>query len=276
MKIGTHVTISKGYEKAAKITLELGGNVFQFFSRNPRGTASKKLDLEDIEKMNKLIKENNFGPLLAHGPYILNLASHKDKTYELGKTILKEDYEKLNKIEIPYFNIHPGNHLGKGSEFGIEKIAEAINETLDENGNTMILLETMSGQGTEIGYKFEEINSIIEKVKYKELLGVCLDTCHSFTAGYDLVNNLDGVLEEFDNIIGIEKLKAIHLNDSKMEFGSKKDRHAKIGEGEIGLEGIKNIINHKDLRKLPFYLETPNELEGYSEEIKLLKDNYKK
>lgn len=271
MKIGSHVTIAKGYEKAAKITLEIGGNVFQFFSRNPRGRVAKELDLEDVSRMNKIMKENNFGPILAHGPYILNLASHKDRTYSMGKTILKEDYERINKIKVPYFNIHPGNHLGKTSEYGIERISDALNETIEGREETMILLETMAGQGTEVGYKFKELGEIIEKVNYKELVGVCLDTCHSFAAGYGLVNNLDGVLEEFDKYIGIEKLKAIHLNDSKMEFGSKKDRHAKIGEGEIGLEGIINIINHKELKNLPFYLETPNELEGHKEEIELLK-----
>lgn len=271
MYIGSHVTISKGYEKAAEITVETEGNIFQFFSRNPRGAASKELDLDDVEKMNKIMKDNNFGPILAHGPYILNLASHKGQTYGMGKAFLKEDYVKLDSIGVPYFNIHPGNHLGKGSEYGIERIADALNETIEGHEDCMILLETMSGRGTEVGYRFEELGEIISKVEHSHLVGVCLDTCHIYSAGYDIVNNLDGVLEEFDKHIGIDKLKAIHLNDSLVEFASKKDRHAKIGEGTIGLDAIKELINHSDLRDLPFYLETPNELEGYREEIRLLK-----
>ncbi len=271
MLIGSHVTISKGYKKAAEISLEIKGNVFQIFSRNPRGNAAKALDLDDVNEMDNILKENHFGPVLAHGPYILNLGSNKDETYNNSKRIFKEDLNKLNSIHIPYFNIHPGNHLGKGSEYGIGRIIDGLNEGITGNEKTMILLETMSGKGTEIGYKFEEIRDIIKGIKHKELMGVCLDTCHVFAAGYDIVKDLDGVLEEFDKIIGMEKLKAIHLNDSLMEFGSKKDRHAKIGEGKIGLEAIKNIINHKYLKDLPFYLETPNELDGYAEEIALLK-----
>lgn len=271
MYIGCHLTISKGYENAGKLALDIGANVFQFFSRNPRGSSSKELDMEDVEAMRRILKENEFGPLLAHAPYIINLGSHKENIYGMAKGILKEDYEKLNKISIPYFTFHPGNHVGKGPEYGINRIGEALNEIITGNETTMLLLETMSGKGTELGITFEEIKGIIDKVKYNELVGVCLDTCHIYSAGYDIVKDLDGVLEEFDDIVGIDRLKAIHLNDSMMEFNSRKDRHAKIGEGTIGLEAIKDIINHPNLKDLPFYLETPNELEGYKEEIKMLK-----
>lgn len=274
MYIGCHLSITKGYERMALNAVSIGANVIQFFSRNPRGASHKALDIEDINNMNIILKENNFGPLLAHAPYILNLASPKDRIYGMSKAILKEDYEILNSISIPYFNFHPGNHLGKGVEYGIQRIADALNEIIKGNENTMILLETMSGKGTEIGRNFEELRAIIDRIKYNELVGICLDTCHIYSAGYDIVNNLDRVLEEFDDIIGLDRLKTIHLNDSMVEFDSKKDRHATIGEGTIGLNAIKNIINHLLLKKLPFYLETPNELEGHKEEIELLKGLY--
>ncbi|NLW39710.1 MAG: deoxyribonuclease IV [Tissierellia bacterium] len=272
MYIGCHLTIAKGYKRAAELALEVGANVFQFFSRNPRGSSNKELDLEDVEGMKEILKENNFGPLLAHAPYIINLASHKDRIYGMAKGILKEDYERLNQISIPYFNFHPGNHVGKGSEYGIQRIIDGLNEIITGNETTMILLETMAGKGTEIGRNFKELKAIIDGVKYDDLIGVCLDTCHIYSAGYDIVENLDGVLEEFDDIIGLERLKAIHLNDSMVEFNSRKDRHAKLGEGTIGLNAIKAIINHPALRDLPFYLETPNQLDGYKKEIELLKE----
>lgn len=272
MYIGCHLTIAKGYKRAAELALEVGANVFQFFSRNPRGSSNKELDLEDVEGMKEILKENNFGPLLAHAPYIINLASHKDRIYGMAKGILKEDYERLNQISIPYFNFHPGNHVGKGSEYGIQRIIDGLNEIITGNETTMILLETMAGKGTEIGRNFKELKAIIDGVKYDDLIGVCLDTCHIYSAGYDIVENLDRVLEEFDDIIGLERLKAIHLNDSMVEFNSRKDRHAKLGEGTIGLNAIKAIINHPALRDLPFYLETPNQLDGYKKEIELLKE----
>lgn len=271
MYIGCHLSIAKGYENAAKSALDIGANIFQFFSRNPRGSSSKELDLEDIDKMKIILKENEFGPLLAHAPYIINLASYKGNIYGMAKGILKEDYERLNTLSIPYFTFHPGNHVGKGVEYGIQRITDALNEIITGNESTMLLLETMAGQGTEVGHTFEEMRLIMDKVKYHELVGICLDTCHIYSAGYNIVGELDMVLDEFDKIIGIDKLRAIHLNDSMMEYGSKKDRHAKIGEGTIGIDGIKNIINHPQLRDLPFYLETPNELEGHREEIELLK-----
>lgn len=275
MQIGSHLSIAKGYENAAKEAQNIGANVFQFFSRNPRGKAAKKLDMVDVDAMKDILKENKFGPLLAHAPYILNLGSHKGRIYGMGKSILKEDYERLNLIGIPYFVFHPGNHVGKGAEYGVERVAEALNEIITGDESTMLLIETMAGAGTELGYTFEEIAEIIDKVEHDELVGVCLDTCHIYSAGYDIVKDLDGVLEEFDRIIGIDKLKVIHLNDSKMEYDSKKDRHEVIGEGTIGLQAIVNIINHPQLKDLPFYLETPNELEGHEEEIELLRKNIK-
>jgi deoxyribonuclease-4 len=275
MYIGCHLSISKGYRKAIETAIEIGANVFQFFSRNPRGSSQKKLDIEDVESMKRIAKENSFGPLLAHAPYILNLGSYDERTYNMSKGILKEDYQMLDSISIPYFNFHPGNHLGKGKEYAIERIADALNEIITGEENTMILLEIMSGMGTEIGSTFEEIRAIIDRIHYDELIGVCLDTCHVYSAGYDIVNDLDGVLEKFDDIIGLDRLKAIHLNDSLKEYNSHRDRHAKIGEGYIGLEAIINIINHPKLKNLPFYLETPNELDGYEHEIKLLKNMYK-
>lgn len=275
MYIGCHLSISKGYKKAAETAIKIGANIFQFFSRNPRGSSQKKMDMEDVESMKRIAKENSFGPLLAHAPYILNLGSYDERTYNMSKGILKEDYQMLDSISIPYFNFHPGNHLGKGKEYAIERIADALNEIITGEENTMILLEIMSGMGTEIGSTFEEIRAIIDRIHYDELIGVCLDTCHVYSAGYDIVNDLDGVLEKFDDIIGLDRLKAIHLNDSLKEYNSHRDRHAKIGEGYIGLEAIINIINHPKLKNLPFYLETPNELDGYEHEIKLLKNMYK-
>ncbi|MCF6460912.1 deoxyribonuclease IV [Clostridium sp. Cult3] len=271
MYIGCHLSIAKGYENVARSALDIGANVFQFFSRNPRGSSSKALDMKDVENMNRILETNDFGPLLAHAPYIINLASYKPNIYGMAKGILKEDYEKLNKLSIPYFTFHPGNHVGKGTEYGIERITGALNEIITGKETTMLLLETMAGQGTELGKTFQEMKGIIDRVEHNELIGICLDTCHVHAAGYDIVDDLDGVLEEFDQIIGLDRLKAIHLNDNMMDFGSKKDRHAKIGEGTIGLEAIKNIINHPILKDIPFYLETPNELEGYKKEIELLK-----
>lgn len=271
MYIGCHLTIAEGYKKAGEIALSVGANTFQFFSRNPRGSSKKQLDMDDVKGLMEILKENEFGPILAHAPYIINLASHKDSTYGMGKGILKEDYETLENVPCSYFTFHPGHHLGKGIEYGIDRIADALNEIITGNENTMILLETMSGQGTEVGYKFEQMRSIIDKVKHSELVGVCMDTCHIYSAGYDIVNELDNVLEEFDDIVGIEKLKCIHLNDSMREFGSRKDRHEKIGQGTIGLKAIKNIVTHPQLRNIPFFLETPNDLDGYRKEIELIR-----
>nr|WP_207750720.1 deoxyribonuclease IV [Anaeromonas gelatinilytica] len=270
MIVGSHLSISKGFEYAAKEAVKIGGNTFQFFTRNPRGGKAKKLDLEDIKKLQKIMKKNKFGQLLAHAPYTMNPASYKEKVWEFAKMAFKDDLDRLEIIPCDLYNFHPGNHTGKGVEYGINRIAELLNDVLTGKESTWILLETMSGKGTEIGRNFEELKSIIDKVNYSDKIGVCIDTCHIYSAGYDIVNNLDGVIQEFDDSIGLDRLKAIHLNDSKMDFDSNKDRHEKLGEGTLGMEAIINIINHPKLKDLPFFLETPNELEGYKKEIEIL------
>ena len=272
--IGPHISISKGFGKAAQTAVDIGANTFQFFSRNPRGGNAKEFDEKDIEKFQKIRKEYNFGPLLAHAPYTMNLGGSKDEVYEFGRKVIKEDIERMDSLGIEYMCFHPGSHVGGGIDFGIQRIVDALNETLTGEENITVLLETMSGKGTEIGFTFEQIKRIIDGVTHNEKLGVCLDTCHIFSAGYDIVNDLDGVLERFDNLIGLDRLKAIHLNDSLNSCGSHKDRHARIGEGQIGLDAIVRIINHDALKHLPFLLETPNELDGYAREIELLKSKY--
>lgn len=269
--IGPHISIAKGFTKAAQTAVDIGANTFQFFSRNPRGGNAKEYDEKDIQKFQQIRKDNNFGPLLAHAPYTMNLGGAKDDVYEFGKRVIKEDIERMDALGVEYMCFHPGSHVGGGIEFGIQRIADALNEAIKGSENITILLETMSGKGTEIGYDFNHIRQIMDKVEHKEKLGVCLDTCHIFSAGYDIVNDLDNVLEEFDNIIGLDKLKTIHLNDSMMPFGKKKDRHSVIGEGEIGLDAILRFMSHPKIKHLPFYLETPLEDEGHKEEIKMLK-----
>ncbi|MTI47004.1 deoxyribonuclease IV [Sporosalibacterium faouarense] len=276
MYIGSHLSISKGFANAAEEAVEIGANTFQFFTRNPRGGKAKDIDSEDILKLKKIMKENNFGPLLAHAPYTLNLASYKEHVYDFAKMAFKDDLNRLEKIPCDLYNFHPGNHTGKGVEYGIDRISGILNEVITGNESTMVLLETMSGKGTEIGKTFEELKMIIDKVKYSELMGICLDTCHIYSAGYDIVNDLDNVLEKFDNIIGIDRLKAIHLNDSMKEFASNKDRHEKIGEGTLGLEALVNFINHPQIANIPILLETPNELAGYKKEIETLRSSYNK
>ena len=269
--IGSHLSTSKGYESMGKTAVEIGANTFQFFTRNPRGSKAKKIDPEHISKLIKISNENQFGTLLAHAPYTLNPASAKDSVREFAKITMEDDLHRMEFLPNSYYNFHPGSHTGLGVEKGIEHIIELLNDIMNENQTTTILLEAMSGKGTEIGSKFEELKTIIDGVELKEKIGVCIDTCHIHEAGYDIINNLDGVLEEFDTIIGLDKLKAVHLNDSKNPTGAKKDRHEKIGEGTLGIETIKKVINHKSLRDLPFFLETPNEIEGYAKEIELLK-----
>lgn len=271
MKIGAHISIAKGFEKAAKEVVKMGGNTFQFFTRNPRGGKAKKIDLDDINKAVSLMEKNNISNPLAHAPYTLNLCSATERVRDFGLEMLKDDLIRMKSLPSKYYNFHPGSHTGNGIEKGIELIVDSLNEAMYEGMETIVLLETMSGKGTEIGSKFEELKKIIDGIKLKENIGVCLDTCHIFSAGYDIVNNLDDVLEEFDRIIGLDKLKTIHLNDSLKPLGSNKDRHAKIGEGLIGEEAIVNIINNKYLKEKLFYLETPNDNEGYKREIEFLK-----
>ncbi|MEG2245899.1 MAG: deoxyribonuclease IV [Peptostreptococcaceae bacterium] len=270
--IGPHISIAKGFTKAAQTAVSIGANTFQFFSRNPRGGNAKVFDEKDIIKFQQIRKENNFGPLLAHAPYTMNLAGAKEEVYEFARMVIKEDIQRMDSLGIEYMCFHPGSHVGSGVEVGTDKIAKALNEAITGDENIIVLLETMSGKGTEIGFTFEQIKEIINKVEYKDKIGVCLDTCHIFSAGYDIVNDLDVVIDEFDKIIGLDKLKAVHLNDSIMPFGAKKDRHACIGEGEIGLNPIIAFITHPKLKHLPFYLETPLEDEGHKREIEMIKD----
>ncbi|WP_092923435.1 deoxyribonuclease IV [Romboutsia hominis] len=270
--IGPHISIAKGYAKAAKTAVEIGANTFQFFSRNPRGGNAREFDTKDIANFQEIRKENNFGPLLAHAPYTMNLAAAKDDVYEFGRKVIKEDIERMDSLGIEYICFHPGSHVGGGIDAGINKIIAALNEALTGNENITVLLETMSGKGTEIGFEFEQIKRIIDGVEHNEKLGVCLDTCHIFSAGYDIVNNLDEVLNQFDEIIGLDRLKTIHLNDSMMGFGEKKDRHSVIGEGKIGLDAIINFMTHPKIKDLPFFLETPLEDEGHKKEIKMLRN----
>ena len=269
--IGSNLSTAGGFEAMGKTALEIGANTFQFFTRNPRGSKAKEIDPEDAQKLNELLKDNNFGKLVAHAPYTLNPASAKPEVREFAKITMADDLYRMEYTPGNYYNFHPGSHTGLGTEKGIDLIIELLNHIMDENQTTIVLLEGMSGKGTEIGSKFEELAAIIEGVKLKNKIGVCLDTCHLYEAGYDIVNDLDGVFEEFDKIVGLDRLYAIHLNDSKNELGAKKDRHEKIGEGSLGIETIKNVINHPRLRDLPFNLETPNEIDGYKKEIEILK-----
>ncbi len=275
LNIGCHLSASKGYYNMGKEAVSIGANTFQFFTRNPRGGKAKEVDIKDVEKFLNLAKENNFCKILAHAPYTINVCSADETIRKFGIDTMKDDLKNLEFVPGNMYNFHPGSHVGQGEEIGIKLIIEALNDVLNENQQTTVLLETMAGKGTEVGKTFEQLKQIIDGVDLKDKLGVCLDTCHVYDAGYDIVNDLDGVLNKFDTIIGLDKLKAIHLNDDKNPFGSHKDRHEKIGEGSIGIEAFEKIINHPKLRNLPFYLETPNELDGYAKEIALLKNLYK-
>lgn len=274
LKIGSHLSSSKGYLHMAKEAVSIGANTFQFFTRNPRGGSAKKIDENDIKDFLKYTEENNFAKILAHAPYTLNPCSKDEKVREFAYMTMADDLARMEYTPHQMYNFHPGSHVGQGAEKGIELIAELLNGVLKSEMTTTVLLETMSGKGSEIGRSFEELREIIDKTELSDKMGVCLDTCHVYDAGYDVVNNLDGVLEEFDRIIGLDRLKAIHLNDSKNPFASHKDRHEKIGEGSLGLEAVSRIINHPKLRELPFFLETPNELDGYAHEIEILKGAY--
>lgn len=273
MHIGSHISIAKGFEKAALETVKMKGNTFQFFTRNPRGGKAKALDRKDIDGLKRIMEEALFGPLLAHAPYTLNMASSKEEVRDFAKRVFREDIARLEQLPCNLYNFHPGSHVKDGVEVGIERIATILNETLTGSESTYILLEGMSGKGTEIGGRFEELAQIISGVKHHERMGVCLDTCHLFSAGYDIVNDLEGVLEDFDRIVGLDRLKAFHLNDSKTPFASHKDRHEKLGHGTIGRTALLNLVNHPKLKHLPFFLETPNELEGYAREIAIIRDN---
>lgn len=276
IKIGCHLSISKGFKGAYKEAIYIDGNTFQFFSRNPQGFKAKEWDEKDIDFILDKVNNENFIMPLCHAPYTLNPASDREEVRELAIQILKEDLAKLENLPGIFYNMHPGSYVKNTKEAGINYIVEALNSVMTENQKTIILLELMAGKGSEIGSKFEEMKYIIDHLKYKDKVGICLDTCHVFSAGYDIKERLDEVLDLFDEIIGLDRLKAIHLNDSLKGFGENKDRHAKIGEGLIGLEALVNVINHPKLKDLPFYLETPNDtLDGYKEEIQVLKEKYK-
>lgn len=269
--IGCHLSASKGYLAMAKQAVSIGANTFQFFTRNPRGGKAKEINEDDVKAFLQYSKEHGINKILAHAPYTLNACSADSGIREFAKNTMADDLKRMEYTPGNYYNFHPGSHVGQGVEVGIDFIAEMLNEILTKDQTTIVLLETMSGKGSEVGRNFEELKAIIDKVKLKDKLGVCLDTCHIWDGGYDVVNNFDGVLDEFDKIIGLEKLKAIHLNDSKNDLASHKDRHEKIGEGKIGLDAISKIINNDRIKELPFYLETPNEIDGYEREIELLK-----
>ncbi len=269
--IGCHLSTSKGFLNMGKQIVELGGNTFQFFTRNPRGGAAKPIDEKDIDAFREFAKENGIDVILAHAPYTLNACSADADTRRFALETFEDDLNRMEYVPGNMYNFHPGSHVKQGVDVGIDYIAETLNTVIKKEQTTKVLLETMAGKGTEIGRSFEEIRRIIDKVELDEHLGVCLDTCHVYDAGYDIVCNLDGMLKEFDDVIGLDRLKAVHINDSKNPFESHKDRHEKIGEGSIGVEAFTRIINHPALKDLPFYLETPNELDGYAREIELLK-----
>lgn len=275
LKIGCHLSSSKGYVAMGKEAVRIGANTFQFFTRNPRGGKAKDVNLDDIKEYLKIAKENNISSILAHAPYTLNACSADERLREFAFEVMKDDISRLENIPGSMYNFHPGSHVGQGVEIAVKYISNMLNNILYTEQSTMILLETMSGKGSEVGSSFKEIKEIINNVNLDSHLGVCIDTCHLFSAGYDIVNNLDRVLEEFDMTIGFNRLKAIHLNDSMLPLNSHKDRHAEIGKGEIGIDAIAKIINHPYLRDLPFYLETPTDSNGHAKEISLLKELYR-
>lgn len=271
LHIGCHLSSSKGYLHMGEEALSIGANTFQYFTRNPRGSKAKKVDPEDIAALNALAKREQFATLLAHAPYTLNLCSADEGLRDFAVQAMTEDLATMEYLPGNLYNFHPGSHVKQGAETGIQLIAEGLNRILRPDLHTTVLLETMAGKGSEVGRSFEELRAILDRVELSDKMGVCLDTCHVFDAGYDIVNDLDGVLETFDRIIGLDRLRAIHLNDSLNPLGSHKDRHAKIGEGHIGLPALTRVINHPQLRGLPFELETPNDLDGYAAEIRLLR-----
>lgn len=272
MYIGNHLSASKGYAAMGRMAVKLGANTFAFFIRNPRGGKAKEIDPADVNKFLALAKQEQFGKLVAHAPYTMNLCAAKEDIRQFSKDMIADDLKRMEYTPGNYYNFHPGSHVGQGGEVGIELIAAALNEVLTPDMTTTVLLETMAGKGSEMGRNFEELREILDRVILSEKVGVCFDTCHVWDAGYDIVNHLDGVLEEFDRVIGLEKLYAVHFNDSMNECGAHKDRHAKIGEGCIGLEGMRRVVTHPLLAGKPFILETPNDDAGYAREIALVRE----
>ena len=275
LKIGCHLSSSKGYVAMGKEAVKIGANTFQFFTRNPRGGKAKPLDVQDMAAYQDFAREHGLFPILAHAPYTLNACAADDGLRTFARETMADDLARLEHIPGSMYNFHPGSHVKQGAEIGIDLIAEHLNAILTPELHTTVLLETMAGKGSEVGRSFEELRAILDRVELSDKMGICLDTCHVSDGGYDIVGNLGGVLDEFDQIIGLSKLKAIHLNDSMNPLGSHKDRHQKLGEGTLGMDALERIINHPMLRELPFYLETPNDLEGYAREIALMKAAYK-
>lgn len=271
LRIGCHLSSSRGFYHMGKEAVSIGANTFQFFTRNPRGSKAKAIDETDVARFLEYAKEQGISQILAHAPYTLNCCSGEERVREFALETMADDLARMEYIPGNCYNFHPGSHVGQGVERGIEWIAKTLNQILKPEQRTTVLLETMAGKGSEVGSRFEELARIIEQVELKDKLGVCLDTCHVYDAGYDIVEHLEEVLEEFDQILGLERLKAVHINDSKNPFASHKDRHEKIGEGSLGLDAFYRIVEHPKLKSLPFYLETPNELAGYEAEIKLLR-----
>lgn len=275
LKIGCHLSSSKGFLAMGRTAVEIGANTFQFFTRNPRGGKAKELDLQDVEQYKSFAAEHGLFPILAHAPYTLNACAADEGLREFAQNTMADDLARLEHLPGSLYNFHPGSHVKQGADVGISLIAEQLNAILTPEQSTTVLLETMAGKGSEVGKSFEELREILDRVKLSDKMGVCLDTCHVFDGGYDIVGQLDAVLEEFDRVIGLSRLRAVHLNDSKNPLGSHKDRHEKLGEGSIGLAALTAIVNHPALRELPFYLETPNELDGYAREIATVKDVYR-
>lgn len=273
--IGCHLSCSKGFLHMAKEAKSIGANTFQFFTRNPRGGKAKDIDPADVEQFLEFGRGMGLGTVVAHAPYTLNACGADERVQEFAFQTMKDDLQRMEFIPGNLYNFHPGSHVGQGIEIGIRKIADLLNQILWPGMQTTVLLETMAGKGSEVGGRFEELRAIMDKVDLSDKMGVCLDTCHVYDGGYDIVDHLEDVLSEFDRVIGLDRLKAIHLNDSKNPFASHKDRHEKIGEGSIGLDAMIRIINHPALQGIPFCLETPNELLGYAEEIRLLRSHKK-
>lgn len=271
MHIGSHLSASGGFLHMGKEALSMDADTFQFFTRNPRGGRAKAIDADDAAALRKLMEEHHFAPIVAHAPYTLNVCAAKPEVQEFALQTLKDDLARMEYLPGNYYNFHPGSHVGQGAETGIRKIIDVLNEVLTPEQNTTVLLETMAGKGTEVGRSFEELREILDGVRLSQKVGVCLDTCHVFDAGYDIVNDLDGVLNEFDHVIGLECLRTVHLNDSKNTCGSHKDRHEVAGEGFIGMLALTRVLTHSALKNLPFILETPLDTAGHAQEIAKLR-----
>ena len=271
LHIGCHLSSAKGFAAMGRQAMELGADTFQFFTRNPRGSRAKELDTADAAALAALLRERRFAPIIAHAPYTLNLCGAEEKNRQFAQETMADDLRRMEHLPGQYYNFHPGSHVGQGVETGIALIAEGLRAVLRPGQSTTVLLETMAGKGSEVGGRFEDLRAILDRLSPEQNVGVCLDTCHVWDGGYDIAGDLDGVLTEFDRVIGLDRLKAVHLNDSLNPLGARKDRHARIGEGCIGLEALTRVVRHPVLRALPFCLETPNDLPGYAREIALLR-----